>query len=847
MAVPVCYTGIEHPNPPRKENPHVSLQGNPVHGAPGRGVPFHTNCADIKVCFVTDEIVRVRVAFDRELAEESYILSTTAWEDRLDGLFGAERTRVQPVTPEVTVTDEAVTFQTAAVRLVAERSPLCFKLYDKDGTLLHSDLAGTPYILDSNRRVTHYSAMDEEDCFYGFGEKTGELNKNKKFLRQRATDAMGYDAEKMDTLYKHIPFYIRLSRASRKAVGVFYNNFYESVFNMGCEKSNYWPRYSYWQADGGDIDLFLIAGGSIRRVVDNYTLLTGRPALLPKRALGYQGSSMYYPELEKDSDDAVLDFIDTIKEEGFPIDGFHLSSGYASQNGKRCFFTWNHDRFKDPRAYFAAMNEKGAQNVPNVKPGILLCHPRFDEFNARNVFVKDSEQDTYAVGKWWGGDGAFWDYTSPEGRQAWKDFLTEALIDVGTDSIWDDNCEYDSLQDKDARCCFDGKGGTIAQLKPIMSTLMCKTSAEAVVDHNPKARPYIVCRSGSAGIQKYAQTWCGDNYTSWKTLRYNIPIITGMGLSGQPNEGADIGGFYGPAPEEELFVRWVQNGIFQARFSIHSASNDNTVTEPWMYRGSAGLIRDAILLRYRFTPYLYSAEYEASRTGAPIMRPLVYEFQDDPNVYDESFEFLFGRDILVANVLEPGARTWKVYLPAGTRWYDWNNNFACYEGGQTIEIPVEISTIPLFLREGAIVPMASNQLMSMANDHMTSLHLTVVPARTAATPSTTTTASPTISRRASAARPRSRCPARAWCRSSLPPEAATPTLWRTSPSRWSARTAAPSGWRWTAASWSTTSTAASSTRPPKAGTTARPSGPSWSSTPTPAGTLSSPSLLKIST
>ena len=688
---------------------------------------FHTNCADIKVCFVTDEIVRVRVAFDRELAEESYILSTTAWEDRLDGLFAAERTRVQPVTPDVTVTDAAITFETAAVRLVAERDPLCFKLYDKEGTLLHSDLAGAPYILDSNRRVTHYSAMAEEDCFYGFGEKTGLLNKNKRFLRERATDAMGYDAEKMDTLYKHIPFYIQLSRATRKAVGVFYNNFYESVFNMGCEKSNYWSRYSYWQADGGDIDLFLIAGGSIRRVVDNYTLLTGRPALLPKRALGYQGSSMYYPELEKDSDDAVLNFIDTIKEEGFPIDGFHLSSGYASQNGKRCFFTWNTDRFKDPRAYFAAMNEKGAQNVPNVKPGILLCHPRFDEFNARNVFVRDAEQDTYAVGKWWGGDGAFWDYTSPDGRQAWKDFLTEALIDVGTDSIWDDNCEYDSLQDKDARCCFDGKGGTIAQLKPIMSTLMCKMSAEAVVDHNPKARPYIVCRSGSAGIQKYAQTWCGDNYTSWKTLRYNIPIITGMGLSGQPNEGADIGGFHGPAPEEELFVRWVQNGIFQPRFSIHSASNDNTVTEPWMYRGSAGLIRDAILLRYRFTPYLYSAEYEASRTGAPIMRPLVYEFQDDPNVYDESFEFLFGRDILVANVLEPGARTWKVYLPAGTRWYDWNNNFACYEGGQTIEIPVEISTIPLFLREGAIVPKAANQLMSMANDHMTSLHLTLVP------------------------------------------------------------------------------------------------------------------------
>ena len=691
---------------------------------------LHTNCADIKVCFVTEEIVRIRVAFDLELAEESYVLATTAWADRLDGLFEGERTRLTPVDPQVEESDAAITFATAAVRLVFHKDPLGFALYNAAGDLLYSDLAGTPYTLDANRRVTHYSAMQEDDCFYGFGEKAGELNKNKRFLRERATDAMGYDAGRMDTLYKHIPFYIRLNRATAKAVGVYYNNFYESVFNMGCEKSNYWSRYTYWQADGGDIDLFLLAGDTLPRVVDNYTRLTGRPALLPKRALGYQGSSMYYPELEKDSDDAVLGFIDTVKEEGFPIDGFHLSSGYTSYEGKRCVFTWNTERFKDPRAYFAAMNEKGAQNVPNVKPGILLCHPWFKEFEDRGVFVKDSEQDRYAVGKWWGGDGAFWDFTSAEGRKAWKEYLTANVIDIGTDSIWDDNCEYDSLLDKDCRCDFDGKGGTIGQLKPLMSTLMCKMGAEAVVEHNPDARPYIVCRSGSAGIQKYAQTWCGDNFTSWDTLRYNIPIITGMGLSGQPNEGADIGGFAGPAPDEELFVRWVQNGIFQPRFSIHSASNDNTVTEPWMYHGSADLIRQAILLRYRMAPYLYSAEYEASRTGAPIMRPLVYEFQNDPNVYDESYEFLFGRDILVANVLEPGAASRTVYLPAGCKWYDWNDNFACYEGGQTIEVPVDLATIPLFIREGAVIPMADNQLMSMARDHVTDLHLILAPGGT---------------------------------------------------------------------------------------------------------------------
>ena len=354
---------------------------------------IHTNCADLKIVFVTDEIVRVRVSFDKEFAEESYVLATTAWEDRLDPLFEGQRQRLTPVEPRFTEGDKTLVFESAKLRLEMDRDPICIRLYDAEGTELYSTLSGSPFTLDTNKRVTAYSRMEEEDCFYGFGEKSGALNKNKAFLRERATDAMGYDAELMDTLYKHIPFYIRLSRTTKKAIGLFYHNFYESVFNMGKEKSNYWPRYTYWQADGGDVDLFLLGGNTLSRIVDNYTLLTGRPALLPKRALGYQGSSMYYPELEKDSDDAVLNFIDTIKEEGFPIDGFHLSSGYTSVNGKRCVFTWNTERFKDPQAYFAAMNEKGAQNVPNVKPGILLCHPWFDEFNKKDVFVKDSDGD----------------------------------------------------------------------------------------------------------------------------------------------------------------------------------------------------------------------------------------------------------------------------------------------------------------------------------------------------------------------------------------------------------------------------------------------------------------------
>ncbi len=692
------------------------------------GVSLRMNCGKMLVYFMTDRMVRLRVLFG-EREEASYILQTTAWKDRLDGLFEGERVRLVPLEIHCEETEAEVVLSAGRLRLTVRKDPLELVLSDLEGTELYRSLAGNPFLRDANQRVTHYSRMEEDDCYYGFGEKGGPFNKNKEFIRERATDSWAYDPVRCDTLYKHMPFYIRLRRRDSRALGVYYNNFYESVFNMGRERSNYWPRYTYWQADGGEIDLFLMAGPDIRSILDDYTLLTGRPVMLPKRALGYQGSSMYYSELEKDCDKALMDFVDTVREKQYPIDGFHLSSGYTTQESGRCVFTWNRERFPDPEGYFRVMNDKGAQNVPNVKPGILTGHPFFEEFRKNGFFVKDSEnQEQPAIGPWWGGPGAFWDFTNPSARKAWKEYLTRTVIAVGTDSIWDDNCEYDSLLDHEAVCDYDGAGGSIGELKPVMATLMCRLACEAVREYS-NARPYVVCRSGSSGIQKYAQNWVGDNYTSWDTLRYNLTTILGEGLSGQPNTGADIGGFAGPAPEEELFVRWVQHGIFQPRFSIHSASSDNTVTEPWMYSGSAERIRQAMLLRYSLLPHFYSLEYQAHVSGAPVMRPLVYEFQDDPEVYEIDDTFLLGRDLLVANVLTKGSKQREVYLPRGTSWYSLEENFACYGGGRTVKVDVDLDSIPRFVRTGTILPMAGNQIYNMQRDPVTRLDFLMVPPR----------------------------------------------------------------------------------------------------------------------
>lgn len=689
-------------------------------------VSIMTNSIEIRVLFLTDKILRIRAGFDGEFAEESYSLLTTAWGDRMDAFLGDRRKRIEAAAATLTDSETTAVIQGKLLKVVVEKDPFRICVYDKDNTLLHADIVDLGYQEDSNHRRIHTSEISVDDCFYGFGEKTGEWNKAQKFMSMSPKDAMGYNPKETDSLYKHIPFYIKLNRQSQKAVGYFYHNTYECDFDMGREKSNYWKPHSRYRTDGGDIDLFLIAGPSIREVVMGYTDLTGKSAMLPIYALGYLGSSMYYPELEADCDDAILEFIDTTKEEDMPVDGFQLSSGYTSQETpqgiKRCVFTWNRKRFKNPKNFFEQMRKRGIAVSPNVKPGILLAHPNLEEMKKQKIFVLDSEKEEPGIGTWWGGKGVFADFTKPITRKVWKDLLKENVLLMGTSSVWNDNCEYDSMIDKDCRCDFEGTGGTIGQLKSVMSNIMCHVTEEAIEETFENERPYIVCRSGHSGIQRYAQTWAGDNLTCWEALKYNIATILGMGLSGVANHGCDVCGFYGNSPEAELMVRWIQNGIFQPRFSVHSVNTDNTVTEPWMYGDCTQYIREAVKFRYRLIPYLYSLMERAHETGLPMIEPMCSAFQQDTKCYEEGVDFMLGDSLLVANVVEKGAKTRSIYLPQGECFYDFYTRKR-YEGGQTIEIPVTLASIPLLVKDGAIIPMALNQLYNLTMQKVKGIYL----------------------------------------------------------------------------------------------------------------------------
>ncbi len=686
-----------------------------------------TNAAKYQIYFLSEDIIRIRGSFDGDFHEGSYALVTTAWDDAYDDLLKNERNRITPLTAQVQDQGNFINIQAGNLTLRVKKEPFALGVKDQNGNLLYKDLEGRALKQDHLGRRFHYFELEKSDNIYGLGESAGSLNKAGREVSLAPKDAIGYDAEFATNMYKHIPFFIKLSQDKQHGSGYFYNNFWNSRFNFGAEISGYWHHYGYFQTDGGDIDLFVINGPKINDVIERYTDLTGKSCFMPLYSLGYLGSTMYYVELSQDCDREILDFVQQNLDLDIPIDGFQLSSGYTvGSDGKRYVFTWNDTRFHHPESWFQSMNDLGVMVSPNVKPGILLSHPQYDAFVHHDAFIKTADGKNPFIGRWWGGKGSFVDFTNPSGRNFWKNQLIEQLLSKGTSSIWNDNCEYE-IEDPHALCSNEGCGGYAGALRSFQANMMCYTAHEAIDEACGGLRPFVICRSGAAGIQRYAQTWAGDNLTSWKTLKYNIATILNMGLSGVANQGADIGGFQGQRPDAELLLRWVQNGIFMPRFSIHSCNTDNSVTEPWMYKNVADDIKAAIDFRYQHIPYIYSLLKQSSEDGLPIMRALICGFQEDEKTHQEGVNFLFGPSMLVSNIVEKGETKHQTYLPKGTGWYDYDDRTFTL-GGTTITKDVSLSNIPIYISEGAIIPTTTD-LHRLQKDEIKSVNILLVPGK----------------------------------------------------------------------------------------------------------------------
>jgi alpha-glucosidase len=545
-------------------------------------------------------------------------------------------------------------------------------------------------------RVRHYLAREPGEQYFGLGEKTGVLDRADRRFQMMNTDALGYDARTSDPLYKHLPFYIT-RRPDGACVGLFYDTLSDCVFDLGCERSNYHGLYRSFEADHGDLDLYVIAGPALADVVARFTWLTGKPAATPDWALGYSGSTMAYTDAP-DAEAQMLGFLDKLAEHGLPCSSFHLSSGYTSIGPRRYVFHWNRDKFPDPARFAARYRAAGVRLIANIKPVLLHDHPRFEEAAAQGLFLAGPE-GAPALGQFWDGVGAYLDFTNPATVRWWKDNVTRQLLEVGIAATWNDNNEFE-VADPRTRAHGFGRPFAAWEMKPLQSMLMMRASREAQIAHAPQETPFLVSRAGAAGMQRYAQTWTGDNCTSWETLKYNIRMGLGLALSGISNLGHDVGGFAGPAPGKELLLRWIGFGVFMPRFTIHSWNDDGSVTEPWSYPEAMETVRALFRLREALRPEIAQALADYRETYRPAIRPVFHDFPDDPEAWDDSDDFLLGRDILVAPVTEPGVERRRVRLPRGSAWACGHTG-AAYAGGQTIEVDAPLDRPPFFRRKAA--------------------------------------------------------------------------------------------------------------------------------------------------
>ena len=663
--------------------------------------------AAIEVFVLEEDIIRVLVLPHGDLrGPATWSIAPGADDTPLEGRDRRDLSGFSLPTFELHADADTLRLQTSKIRLsVALAGGFCTWEISRAGqwqAVLH-DRATQAYNFGYwDEQVYHYVRREPGEMYFGLGERAGELNRAHQRYEMRNIDAMGYSARTTDPLYKHIPFYVTWHPENGTGFGLFYDTLSDCSFDMGRELDNYHGHYRYFAAPFGDLDYYFIASPDTPLdATRRFTWMTGRPAWMPNWGLGYSGSTMTYTDAPN-AQEQMGEFIKGCREHDILCDSFHLSSGYTSIGPKRYVFNWNTDKFPDARGFVQGYLDAGIRLCPNIKPCLLQDHPKFAEAKEAGLLVCDANGEPAWV-QFWDEVGAYLDFTNPKTLDWWKANVKSALLDYGMASTWNDNNEFE-VWSPDAFAQGFGKKHPIREAKVLHTMLMMRASREAQLEYAPQRRPFLVSRSGVVGMQRYVQTWSGDNYTSWETLRFNNKMGLGLALSGVSNIGHDIGGFAGPAPSPELLVRWVAFGAFLPRFSIHSWNDDKTVNEPWMYPEVTSQIASLIKLRYRLIPYLYELLWQSTQAYEPVLKPTFAEFPSDRRCYEENDDMLIGASLLVAPVVEQGQRERSVYLPAGARWVSYWSGEA-FEGGQTVTLPAPWDQPVMLIREGGVIAL----------------------------------------------------------------------------------------------------------------------------------------------
>lgn len=642
------------------------------------------NGVKLAVIFVSDSIIRFRYGIDASFPDDfSYAI---------DPAFA-------PNPPAVKVVElgDAYALQSSFFSVRISKNNLRVNITDlRTGELLLADEKGFHWEEHkaAGGEIVKMSKVSSPDEFYhGLGDKSTTLNLRGQRMSLWGSDTYGYGPTS-DPLYKNIPFYLVL--APKYQYGIFFDNSFHSTFDFAKERS----KVTSFFAQGGEMNYYFIHGKTALDTVADYTRLTGLPQMPPLWALGYhQCKWSYYPEA------VVRKIAAEFRQRQIPCDALYLDIDYM--DGYRCF-TWDAERFPDPKKMVADLEQDGFKIVSIIDPGLKI-DPNYsvwkDGFD-RGYYCRRQDGPLFK-GSVWPGLCHFPDFTRPEVRDWWADQFAELIGDIGIRGIWNDMNEPAVFEEgtfpADVRHDYDGQPCSHRKAHNIYGMQMVRATQAGLYKFGKDRRPFAITRSAYAGTQRYACAWTGDNVASWEHLKIANLQCQRLATSGYSFIGSDVGGFIDD-PTPELYTRWVQMAVFHPFFRTHS-SGDHADQEPWSFgEKTTKLVRKAIELRYQLLPYLYTAFHQYATTGRPILKSLALIAEKDTDTHWRASEFGFGDHLLVVPIHHPGEGGRYLYLPDDS-WVSFWNDTAPKSAKQDIWYDNPDDHIPVFVKKGAIIPL----------------------------------------------------------------------------------------------------------------------------------------------
>ncbi|MCU0511159.1 MAG: glycoside hydrolase family 31 protein [Anaerolineae bacterium] len=662
---------------------YYGTQVETVLDAPTAGQPV-----TLQLDFCTPAIIRLRMCPGDQVPEHTTPMVVGHFAD--------------PVPLSITEDAAAITLATDQVRLVLRREPFQLTLLDAAGQIIWQtralDIDGLrrpdfqwnpsqqrwifyhryaypPGSADYGSRRHSFFSVDlhYDEHIYGFGESFGRLDKRE--TQQPLWIQEGFSNASPAT-YKRVPFYM-----STRGYGLFLNTAHAVRAHVGDREHT---ALSLIVDDTLLLDMYLVYGPTLAEILPRYHAITGAPAVPPLWTFGlWMARISYNRQAQVEAVAAEL------RARRIPCDVIHIDTDWYERDWE-CDLQFGASKFPDPAGMMARLREQGYRVCLWQWPNMVVRSAMFHEARAGGYLALQRNGQPYLFPGFEGHAG-FIDYSNPAAVD-WVKAKFRALFALGVAAI---KVDFGEGAPPDAVYA----GMEPAEAHSLYPLLYNRAIYEVSEETFGPGKAVIWARAAWAGSQRYPVHWSGDGLARFEDLACVLRSALSFGLSGFPFYSHDIGGFSG-LPDAALYVRWAQLGLF----SSHSRAHGTPPREPWEFGPEAeSIFRRYAELRYRLLPYIYSEALACGRTGAPFLRPLVLDYQDDPNTYTLDDQYLFGRALLVAPILDETNRR-RLYLPAGD-WFDyWTKERLAGGGWRSITAPLD--TLPLYVRAGALLPYA---------------------------------------------------------------------------------------------------------------------------------------------